>query len=263
MANDRGGADPDELPTQPVPNAGAGATPPAGVGPVPGNEPRGETAPTMPIVPVRPSGSRRVGQLSPQERGIAPPRGLSATTRNVRVTLVALSALLLVACCAASWGFASAIFQPPGGPVAAAATASSGSPTSSAAAATETASATDQPTATLGNGATPTDGGDATPTDTPTSPPASPTDTPLPTPPPTATPRPNPYCNPWGYNFTLGQPIYNPNAAFCSVFPCVGNFWGQFGYVVECNDELFAHNGGAGAKTCRGNGGWYRNLYQH
>lgn len=256
MANDKGGADPDEMPTRPLLSAGAGATPPADGTPTWGGAAPRETVPTMPIVPARPAGSRRVGQLSPQERGIAAPRGLSGMTRNVRLTLVALSALLLVACCAASWGTASAIFPPPGAPVAAAssATLSAGSATSAAA----TASVTDQPTATLGGDATPT--ASVSPTDTPT--PASPSPSPSSTPSPDPTPCPNPYCNPWGYNFTPGMVIYNPNLAFCSVFPCVSNFWGQFGYVVECNDLLFARDGGL-PKTCRGHGGWYRTLYQH
>lgn len=198
----------------------------------------------------------RLGPLSPQERGVAPPAGLSAMTRNVRITLIALGVLLLVACCTLSWGAVSAIFPQSGGPVAAASTSSSGSPTSSASAATS--SAADQTTATPGDSATPTlIGGDSSPT-----PGGSPTDTPTPTP-PVATPCPNPYCNPWGYNFTPGSLITNPpHPQFCGVFPCVKGFWNQFGYVVQCQNGLFAHNGGYPG-TCKNNGGYSQTLYQH
>lgn len=274
MANEQGGGPgPDETPTRPVPapqtNAEADASPATQGLPRLGSSLPGDTAPTIPLVPARPP-IARVGPLSPQERGVAPPPGLSSMTRGVRITLIALGVLLLVACCTLSWGAVSAIFPPPGGPVAAASTASSGSPTSSASAATS--SATDQTTATPGDDATPTSvGGDASPT-----PGGSPTDTPTATPPAatataTATPCPDPYCNPWGYNFTQpGSVIYSPNPQFCSTFPCIGapsysTFWSGIGYVVQCQDGLFTKDGTnhINSQMCRGDGGYSQTLYQH
>lgn len=255
MTNEWGGADPDETPTQSASEAGPDVTQPEGGRPSPGYDPRDSTMPTIPIFPPRPAGPR-LGPLSPQERGIAPPHGLGGMTRNLRITLIALSVLLLGACCAASWGFASAFFPQPGAPVAAASTSTSGSPTS---ADTGSNFATDQPSAAPGDTPTvisgPTDTPGASPTDTPTSPPPTATSPP--------TPCPNPYCNPWGYNFIPGTLIYNPpNPQFCAVFPCINMFWRQVGYVVECKNGLFTHGGGFSG-ACSKNGGYYRTLYQH
>lgn len=225
--------------------------PPTGPGPdLPALAPSGgDTAPTMPFLPPRPS-RPRLDALSPRERGVAVPRGLGAMSRNMRLIVITLSVLLLAGCCTLSWSAASAIFPPPGAPVALA----SGSPTAS-----DTASATDQPTAT--DSGTPTTGSDATPTPSvgPTSTPTAPPLT------PTAAPCPDPYNNPWGYNFCPGTLITGPTPnAFCSVFRCAYNY-SRFGpgYVVECADGRFSHGGG-NVGACKLDGKKVlRPLYQH
>ena len=262
MANKRGDAGPDETPARAAPAPGPDATQPAGGEPIPGSNPLDSTAPTIPIFLAHAAGPR-LGQLSAQERGVAPPRGLSGMTRNMRLTLIALSVLLLVACCTLSWGAVSAIFPPPGAPVAAASNSPTASP-ASAATATAIAFATDQPGTTPGDDATPTStlGGSATDTPTPTIPP-QPTTSPL--------PCSNPYCNPWGYNFTPGMVITNPPfPQFCTVFPCIGSppsyvaFWSQSGFVVQCKDGNFAKNGNFGfIGTCKNHRGYSRTLYQY
>ena len=225
----------------PIPQVGPGSGPD-----LPALDPPASyTAPTLPFFPPRPN-RPHLENLSPRERGVAMPRGLSGIPGKVRIALLALGVLLLVGCCVLSWGTVSALIPPPGGPIAIASTAASGSSTASL-----TASATDQSTAT--DSGTPS----ASPTRTP-----APTSTPRST--PTPTPCPDPYNNPWGYNFcTPGTLIYNPPfPAFCSVFPCVGKFWSQSGYVVECRDGLFAHDGGF-VTVCAKDGGYLRTLYQH
>ena len=237
MANQQGGLGPDEPPAGPSPPGSDATQPTDGGEPVPGYDPFYSTAPTIPALPSRP-GRRRLGPLSPRERGVAQPRGLSGMPRNVRITVVALGVLLLCGCCTLSWSTASAIFAPPGAPLVA-------FPTSPPNAPSATASDTDQSTATLLD--TPTAiGGDTTPT-----PSAGPTDTPCP----------NPYCNPWGYNFSCCHRIDSPPSSFCSVFPCVNKFWSQAGYVVECSDGRFSHGGGF-PRSCKGDGTYWRTLYQ-
>lgn len=93
--------------------------------------------------------------------------------------------------------------------------------------------------------------------------------TPAPTPRPTARPTPAPtsqpgvYGNPWGYNFTPGNFIYKPPAAFCSYFKCIASFWKNTnGYVMQCKDLMFSHSGGRSG-SCSYHGGNYRPLYSH
>ncbi|HEX6540659.1 MAG TPA: hypothetical protein VF040_02805 [Ktedonobacterales bacterium] len=83
---------------------------------------------------------------------------------------------------------------------------------------------------------------------------------------PTTTPAPVPTClpdavncNPWGYNFTQGNRIYKPPAAFCDVFSCVASFWDGSGYVVECQDGIYSKTGGR-TGSCGGHGGENRAL---
>ena len=49
--------------------------------------------------------------------------------------------------------------------------------------------------------------------------------------------------NPWGYNFCGGSLIYDPDPAFCDYFDCVLGFWAEDGYVEQCADGLFGHQG--------------------
>ncbi|MFC7763744.1 hypothetical protein ACFQY4_41250 [Catellatospora bangladeshensis] len=73
------------------------------------------------------------------------------------------------------------------------------------------------------------------------------------------------YCedlqNPWGYTFCDGEPITEPDAAFCDYFECVKNFWQSKGYVVQCEDGTFSKAGGRGG-ACVQHGGEKRTLYQ-
>lgn len=116
----------------------------------------------------------------------------------------------------------------------------------------------DSPTATDTPTPTPT----LTPTPTP-KPAIAPTHAPQPTPPPpTPTPCPGVNCNPWGYNFTPGNYIYFPPAAFCSYFTCVNNFFNGRGYVVECHDGEYSKSGGSKG-ACFYHGGVLRPLYSH
>ncbi len=69
--------------------------------------------------------------------------------------------------------------------------------------------------------------------------------------------------NPWGYNFTPGNLIYSPNAAFCSYFTCVSTFWTKTnGYVAECGNGEYTHSGGVSG-ACSRDGGVLRALYSH
>lgn len=83
---------------------------------------------------------------------------------------------------------------------------------------------------------------------------------------PTSTPCPGVNCNPWGYNFILGNLIYNPPAGFCNYFACVSNFNKphhlQNGYVVECNDGMYGQFDGERG-PCGQHGGVLRALYAH
>ncbi|BCJ72595.1 hypothetical protein CS0771_21390 [Catellatospora sp. IY07-71] len=73
------------------------------------------------------------------------------------------------------------------------------------------------------------------------------------------------YCealeNPWGYTFCEGEPITEPDAAFCDYFECVKNFWHGKGQVVQCEDGTFSKSGGRGG-SCVQHGGEKRTLYQ-
>lgn len=83
---------------------------------------------------------------------------------------------------------------------------------------------------------------------------------------PVPTPTPKPVTgvngNPWGYNFTLGNYIYNPPAAFCTYFACINNFDNGVGYVNECNDGMYSQSGGIRG-DCSYHGGEERPLYSH
>lgn len=101
------------------------------------------------------------------------------------------------------------------------------------------------------------------PTNTP-----KPTPTQLPPPPaPTPTPQANP-CpnavngNPWCYDFQPGLLISRPPAAFCNYFPCIGSFWNERGYVMECQDGDYSQSGGIQG-SCSQHGGNLRPLYSH
>jgi hypothetical protein len=118
----------------------------------------------------------------------------------------------------------------------------------------------------------------ATPTPSPTPKPTStakptPRPTPKPTPRPTLAPTPKPKPqptqpptgvngNPWGYNFSPGNLIYDPNGNFCSYFDCIANFWNGTGYVNECNDGMYSKSGGHSG-DCSYHRGMMRPLYSH
>lgn len=95
------------------------------------------------------------------------------------------------------------------------------------------------------------------PTPTPTTKPTVIVQRPTPTPTPCADP-----CNPWGYNFSPGNLIYNPNADFCSYFNCISNFWNGRGFVNECQDGSYSKSGGIRG-DCSYHGGELRPLYSH
>jgi hypothetical protein len=111
-----------------------------------------------------------------------------------------------------------------------------------------------------------------TATRTPTRPTRQPTPTATPRPAPThrpvaPTPTPRPACqavnqNPWCYNFSAGNLIYNPPAAFCDYFPCISSFWNGRGYVNECVDGQYSKSGGIQG-DCSHHGGKLRPLYSH
>src|SRR6266487_2031843 len=92
--------------------------------------------------------------------------------------------------------------------------------------------------------------------------------TPIPTQPPAPTPTPAPQPtqaqttgvngNPWGYNFQVGNLIYNPPSNFCAYFNCIKSFWESTnGYVDECNDGMYSHSGGVSG-ACSRHGGEMR-----
>lgn len=89
-----------------------------------------------------------------------------------------------------------------------------------------------------------------------------------PTPPPAPKPSPTPSCqavnnNPWCYNFSPGNYITNPPAAFCDYFSCVSTFWtATRGYVAECNNGAYTHSGGVSG-ACSRDGGVARPLFSH
>lgn len=103
------------------------------------------------------------------------------------------------------------------------------------------------------------------PTPKPTQPP-EPTPTPVPTQPPVPTSPPvhtGVNGNPWGYDFSPGNYIYNPDAAFCTYFTCVTTFWTKTnGYVVECGNGDYSHSGGVRG-ACSRDGGVSQILYSH
>lgn len=70
--------------------------------------------------------------------------------------------------------------------------------------------------------------------------------------------------NPWGYDFTIGNLIYQPPSTFCDqYFSCVSSFWTSTnGYVAECNNGLYTHSGGVRG-ACSKDGGVERILYSH
>ncbi len=72
----------------------------------------------------------------------------------------------------------------------------------------------------------------------------------------------NPSCNPWGFNFHQSSLISHPPARFCSVFPCIANFWNGKGYVVECHDAKYSLSGGRRGVCSHHHGAW-RPLYSH
>lgn len=100
----------------------------------------------------------------------------------------------------------------------------------------------------------------------------APTPTKKPTPKPTAKPtaKPKPTQpkptgvngNPWGYNFTPGNLIYSPPAAFCDYFNCIASFWNGSGFVNECADATYSKSGGIRG-DCSHHGGELRPLYSH
>lgn len=96
-----------------------------------------------------------------------------------------------------------------------------------------------------------------------------PTATPMPKPTakptPTPTPKPKPSGvngNPWGYNFTPGNLIYNPPAAFCRYFACISSFWSGRRFVSECADDTYSKSGGI-RSDCSHHGGELQPLYSH
>lgn len=68
--------------------------------------------------------------------------------------------------------------------------------------------------------------------------------------------------NPWSYTFCGGQPVRKPASAFCSYFACAGDFWTSArGFVVECNDGLYAHDGRDGNRGCSADKGVHRTVF--
>jgi hypothetical protein len=131
---------------------------------------------------------------------------------------------------------------------------SSSANTSLAQTSNSTAVPTDPPTLLPTQPPTPT--ATQLPTPTATQPPAAP----APTQPPAHT---GVNGNPWGYDFTPGNLIYNPPAAFCDYFNCISSFWTSTnGYVDECNDDTYSHSGGRSG-ACSHHGGEMRPLYSH
>lgn len=101
------------------------------------------------------------------------------------------------------------------------------------------------------------------PTSVPTQPPVTIQPTQPPAPKPTQPPPVN--GNPWGYSFTPGRLIYNPNPNFCDgqYFNCVSTFWSAAnGYVVECVNGLYSHSGSIRG-VCSHDGGVAATLYQN
>jgi hypothetical protein len=113
----------------------------------------------------------------------------------------------------------------------------------------------------------------------------TPTPKPTPTPTPTATPAPVLMPTPVASQPTqppviacnggtvMGGSCYNtdPNGgsfvfttppSFCDYYTCTANFSKGTGYIVECADERWSHNGGK-IRACSRNGGVIATLYQH
>jgi hypothetical protein len=81
----------------------------------------------------------------------------------------------------------------------------------------------------------------------------------------TSTPGDDVPANPWGYNFEpeVGHYIYNEPATFCRYFKCATPFGtANDGFIVECNDGRYVHNGG-GNDACYGHDGVKHALYWH
>lgn len=108
----------------------------------------------------------------------------------------------------------------------------------------------------------------ASPTALPTTKPTTqPTPRPTHTKPAVPTPTPKPKCqavnkNPWCYNFSPGNLIYNPPAAFCDYFNCIASFWNGRGFVNECADQTYSKSGGIQG-DCSHHSGELRPLYSH
>lgn len=68
--------------------------------------------------------------------------------------------------------------------------------------------------------------------------------------------------NPWGYDFSPGATILSPPADFCSYFACIPSFWKGQGYVVECQDGMYAKSGGRPG-SCSHHGSEKAVLYVH
>jgi hypothetical protein len=117
---------------------------------------------------------------------------------------------------------------------------------------------TKAPTSTPKPTATPTSVPTIAPTPVPTQPP-TPTQAPVPTSPPVQGVN----GNQWGYDFTPGNSIYDPNPGFCTVFACVSTFWTKTsGYVAECGNGKYTHSGGVSG-ACSRDGGVSQILYSH
>lgn len=84
---------------------------------------------------------------------------------------------------------------------------------------------------------------------------------------PAPRPTPQPTCqgvngNPWCYDFSPGNVISHPPAAFCQYFSCISSFWSGQGYVMECQDTLYSKSGGRSGSCSHHSGNW-RPLYSH
>lgn len=71
--------------------------------------------------------------------------------------------------------------------------------------------------------------------------------------------------NPWNYNYEpeANHYVYNDPPTFCRYFKCATPFGSTTdGFVVECNDGLYTHDGGKNT-ACTGHGGVKHALYWH
>lgn len=108
---------------------------------------------------------------------------------------------------------------------------------------------TSTPADTTPTDTTPTD---TTPTDT-TSTDTTPTDS---TPAPTETTPTDttPSSNPAAPSEEVGSYSHADDAGFCSAHTCIGDFQGEGGYIVECQDGTYSHAGGISG-ACSHHGG--------